>query len=181
MECPDATYRGSVSQSTSARQVCRSATLVGSSTAWNMAFSRTDRCPRTRLLAAVTTASTRSSARPELANTCQGPCSWIWSLQSSVRVLDLWHRVARCDRRRCATVHYPKPDEASPHYHIPLLQYTLQNCSLILLAIRYNPEGRGFDSRWCHWNFSLRYPSGRTTALGSPQPLTEMSTRSISW
>jgi hypothetical protein len=24
-------------------------------------------------------------------------------------------------------------------------------------AIRYKPEGRGFDSRWCHWNFSLTY------------------------
>jgi hypothetical protein len=22
-------------------------------------------------------------------------------------------------------------------------------------ALRYQPEGRGFDSRWCHWNFSL--------------------------
>jgi len=22
-------------------------------------------------------------------------------------------------------------------------------------ARRYKPEGRGFDSRWCHWNFSL--------------------------
>jgi hypothetical protein len=22
-------------------------------------------------------------------------------------------------------------------------------------ALRYNPEVRGFDSRWCHWNFSL--------------------------
>ena len=22
-------------------------------------------------------------------------------------------------------------------------------------ALRYNPEGRGFDSRCCHWNFSL--------------------------
>ena len=20
-------------------------------------------------------------------------------------------------------------------------------------ALRYKPEGRGFDSRWCHWNF----------------------------
>jgi hypothetical protein len=39
-------------------------------------------------------------------------------------------------------------------------------------ALRYKPEGRGFDSRWCHWN-----PSGRTVALGSTQPLTEMSTR----
>jgi hypothetical protein len=22
-------------------------------------------------------------------------------------------------------------------------------------ALRYKPEGRRFDSRWCHWNFSL--------------------------
>jgi len=22
-------------------------------------------------------------------------------------------------------------------------------------ALPYKPEGRGFDSRWCHWNFSL--------------------------
>jgi len=22
-------------------------------------------------------------------------------------------------------------------------------------ALRYKPEGRGFNSRWCHWNISL--------------------------
>jgi hypothetical protein len=22
-------------------------------------------------------------------------------------------------------------------------------------ALHYKPEGRGFDSQWCHWNFSL--------------------------
>jgi hypothetical protein len=22
-------------------------------------------------------------------------------------------------------------------------------------ALRYKPEGRGFDARWCHWNFSF--------------------------
>jgi len=22
-------------------------------------------------------------------------------------------------------------------------------------ALRYKPESRGFDSLWCHWNFSL--------------------------
>ena len=38
------------------------------------------------------------------------------------------------------------------------------------------PEGRGCDSRWCHWH----NPSGRTVALGSSQPLTEMITRNIS-
>jgi len=24
-----------------------------------------------------------------------------------------------------------------------------------LEALRYKPEGRGFDSRWCHWIFLL--------------------------
>ena len=33
--------------------------------------------------------------------------------------------------------------------------------------LRYKPEGRGFDSRWCH--------SGLTVALGLTQSLTEMS------
>jgi len=26
-------------------------------------------------------------------------------------------------------------------------------------ALRHKPEGRGFDSRWCHWNFSLTLSS----------------------
>jgi hypothetical protein len=46
--------------------------------------------------------------------------------------------------------------------------------------LRNKPEGRGFDSRWCHWNFFIDNPSGRTMALGLTQPLTETST-SISW
>jgi hypothetical protein len=48
-------------------------------------------------------------------------------------------------------------------------------------ALRYKLECRGFDSRWCHWNFHCYNPSGRTLALGSTQRLTEMSTRNIFW
>jgi hypothetical protein len=25
----------------------------------------------------------------------------------------------------------------------------------LVVALRYKPEVRGFDSGWCHWNFSL--------------------------
>jgi hypothetical protein len=25
----------------------------------------------------------------------------------------------------------------------------------VVEVLRYKPEGRGIDSRWCHWNFSL--------------------------
>ena len=26
---------------------------------------------------------------------------------------------------------------------------------VVVKALRYTPAGRGFDSRWCHWNFSV--------------------------
>jgi hypothetical protein len=26
----------------------------------------------------------------------------------------------------------------------------------LVMALRYNPEGRKLDSLWCHWKFSLR-------------------------
>ena len=48
--------------------------------------------------------------------------------------------------------------------------------STVVKVLCYKSEGRWFDPSWCHGN-----PSDRTMALGSIQPLTEMSTRSISW
>jgi hypothetical protein len=51
----------------------------------------------------------------------------------------------------------------------------------LVVAPRYKPEVRGFDSRFRHWNFSLTQTSDRTMALGLTQPLAEMSTRNISW
>jgi hypothetical protein len=26
---------------------------------------------------------------------------------------------------------------------------------VVVKALRYKPEGRRFDSRWCHWNLSV--------------------------
>ena len=46
---------------------------------------------------------------------------------------------------------------------------------VVVKVLRYKPAGRGFDSRWWH------NPSGRTMALGSTEPLTEMGIRCISW
>jgi hypothetical protein len=41
-----------------------------------------------------------------------------------------------------------------PDYHL------LHRCEgarggRVVKALRYKPAGRGFDSRWCHWNFSV--------------------------
>jgi hypothetical protein len=49
-------------------------------------------------------------------------------------------------------------------------------CSVVFYALCYKPEGHRFDFRWGHWIFQLNYLSSRTMALGSTQPLTEMST-----
>jgi len=51
----------------------------------------------------------------------------------------------------------------------------------VVKVLCYKSEGRWFDSRWSHWNFSLtQNPSGRTMALVSTKPLIEMSTRTFS-
>jgi len=40
------------------------------------------------------------------------------------------------------------------YYYITwiILEHTVAQ---LVEALRYKPNGRGFDSRWCHWNFSL--------------------------
>jgi len=47
-------------------------------------------------------------------------------------------------------------------------------------ALLYKPEGRGFDSRLCHWNFSLTLsfrPHYEPAVELLTQPLKEMNTR----
>ena len=71
------------------------------------------------------------------------------------------------------------------NYLIPVALLHVSMCihtTCINVSLRCKPEGRGFDSRWCHWNsFRWHTPSGRTMALGLTQPRTEMGTRNISW
>jgi hypothetical protein len=50
-----------------------------------------------------------------------------------------------------------------------------------LVALRYKPEGCGFDFRWGHWIVRCLNPSGHTMTLVSTQPLKEMSIRHIYW
>ena len=34
-------------------------------------------------------------------------------------------------------------------------KYVRARGGVVVKALRYKPTGRGFDSRWCHWNFSV--------------------------
>ena len=40
-----------------------------------------------------------------------------------------------------------------------LIRYCMCVCwarsGVVVKALRYKPTGHGFDSRWCHWNFSV--------------------------
>jgi hypothetical protein len=39
---------------------------------------------------------------------------------------------------------------------LQLAIYCIGACGgAVVEALRCKPEGRGIDSRWCHWNFSL--------------------------
>jgi hypothetical protein len=35
------------------------------------------------------------------------------------------------------------------------IKHWVQAVAQLVKALRYKSEGRGFDSRWCYWNFSL--------------------------
>jgi hypothetical protein len=59
------------------------------------------------------------------------------------------------------------------HVCVCICMYVAQ----LVEELRYKSERRVFDSRWCDWNFILAL----AMALGLTQPLTEMSTRNISW
>jgi hypothetical protein len=64
--------------------------------------------------------------------------------------------------------------------HVCLLRRRVVEAQLVE-ALLYKLEGRGFDFRWCHWNFFCGHnPSGRTMGLGSTQVLTEIRTKNIS-
>ena len=86
-------------------------------------------------------------------------------------------------------VDHPPPSSAEVKEIVELYLYSpsgpswhLNRGSTVVKVLCYKSEGRWFDPSWCPWNFSLTYnPSDHTMALGSAKPLTEMSTRSISW
>ena len=48
-------------------------------------------------------------------------------------------------------------------------------------ALRYKPEGRGFDSRWCHWNFSLAQSFRPYYGPGDHSASNRSEYQNISW
>jgi hypothetical protein len=71
------------------------------------------------------------------------PISFRFSYQTLVRDALLYH-----------VCHMP------PKFPSPLFNHTNNiwwgaRGGVVVTALRYKQAGRGFDSRWCHWNFSV--------------------------
>jgi hypothetical protein len=58
--------------------------------------------------------------------------------------------------------------------------YCILAVAQLVKTMRYKPEGRRYDSRWCYWNSYWLNPSGRSMVAGSTQLLAEISIRNVS-
>ena len=65
----------------------------------------------------------------------------------------------RSEAPHVLTGDWPLRGEPNGNHAVPIIvayQYSRgHEVAQFVDALLYNPEGRGFDSRWCHWNFSL--------------------------
>jgi hypothetical protein len=46
-------------------------------------------------------------------------------------------------------------DNSNSMQQLSLLGASGSAVGQLVEALRYKPEGRVFDSQWCHWNFSM--------------------------
>jgi hypothetical protein len=55
-----------------------------------------------------------------------------------------------------SVTHYPNNTiQNQPDLNISLQCKEGVRGGVVVKALRYKLSGRGFDSRWCHWNFSV--------------------------
>ena len=57
--------------------------------------------------------------------------------------------------RRMVGIHILKSTVGRPFYLTRTFSILGHAVAKLIEALRYKPDGRWFDSRWCHWNFSL--------------------------
>ena len=126
---------------------------------WSITICTAGGCPEIFLSLVFTTFISSLQHLPVSVGPPIMPCSTFSSLPSSTRSSAYFIAQITC------------PPVSK--YPIPSRGYSVEQ---LVEALCYKPEGRGFTGIF-HWH----NPSGRTMALQSAQPPTEMSTRNISW
>jgi hypothetical protein len=82
-----------------------------------------------------------------------------WLFLVSVKVTALWN-VMPCSSLISNVLEEPSSsihleDQPAPRkWSLSTKLYCIMS-QYHIISLRYKSEGRGFDSRWCHWNFSL--------------------------
>jgi hypothetical protein len=78
-----------------------------------------------------------------------------------VRIIILSPRVtvSFCERSKYAWWYNFSMCLVSFEFTLSTLRWTSYVVAELVEALRYKPEGHGFDSRWFHWNFSLTFSS----------------------
>jgi hypothetical protein len=68
-----------------------------------------------------------------------------------------------------------------PVFAIPTLPIGGHAVAQLVEALRHKPEGHGFDSRWCHWNFLLTQSFRPHYGTGVHSASNRNEYRIISW
>jgi hypothetical protein len=55
----------------------------------------------------------------------------------------------------CDSTHLPASEQTNILFHAITNFVGTADGGTAVKVLRYKSEGRWFDSRWCHWNFSL--------------------------
>jgi hypothetical protein len=69
----------------------------------------------------------------------------------------LQESLPKCLRTVTSSFDYPVDIKGSKIPRIKLITVIVSEArgGVVVKALRYKPAGRGFDSRWCHWKFSV--------------------------
>jgi len=74
--------------------------------------------------------------------------NWLSTLAESDKTYDLYSKIDRATY----DLHFWWSSSARPR---KILSHDIQFIQSLGGHLRYKSEGRGFESRWCQWNFSL--------------------------
>jgi hypothetical protein len=97
----------------------------------------------------------------------------------TLQVTDSWHRRVykkKCIKREMKWTYIEHSGKKSRKWHHLV---KVARGSVVVKALCYKPEGRGFETWWGEWFLSSYLILPVTLGPGFTQPLTDMSTRSI--
>ena len=85
----------------------------------------------------------------------------LWRMDRPVAETSTWQQITLTDSQEPGGIRTHHPSKradtgiAQKTDFLNVFLYWWHDVAQLIEALRYKWEGRGFDFRWCHWNFSL--------------------------